>query len=170
MSAPKRGLPDLTIWDSIQECATFKLAALTRTIETEISKDRTLTGLRATGSLRMAMESRARTWMVRGFACCLECWQTRPQQEDSAEFRSAVYFYGLSPFYSKQMLRLLRVAAGVSELTLSRLEEHREVHYGISDRSALHLPLRCGASFRSYGSKICLQWQRSPRIPQRHQA
>jgi hypothetical protein len=54
------------------------------------------------------------------------------------QFRTAIYFYGLSPFFSKQILRLLRLAAGVSENAISRLETDPKGYYGMTDQIALH--------------------------------
>lgn len=138
ISPPKPLLPDLTIWDSIRVCATTALENLVKTIEIEISKDKSLAELRTTGSARMAMESRARGWMVRAYECCTYCWLARQQKEETIEFRSAVYFYGLSPFFSDRVLRLLRLAAGVSPKIISRVETERKPYYSASEGSGLH--------------------------------
>jgi hypothetical protein len=137
MSSLNSGLPDLRIWDSIRDCANRALAKLVGLIEAEISKDQTLLDLRKTGSVRMALESRARDWMIRAYSCCLRCWQSQ-QREESLEFRTAVYYFGLSPFFSKQTLRLLRLAAGVSEEAISRLQTDPKGYFGMADRTALH--------------------------------
>src|SRR6476646_4574162 len=98
MSVPMSALPDLTIWDSIRDCANGSLRNLVQTIQGEISRDLTLVELSKTASARMAIESRARTWMLRAYACCLSCWRTQQLKEETPQFRDAVYYYGLSPF------------------------------------------------------------------------
>jgi hypothetical protein len=138
ISAPKPRLPDLTIWDSIRVCATAALENLVKTIEIEISKDQSLAELRTTGSARMAMESRARQWTVRAYELCKDCWLTRQQKEETIEFRTAVYFYGLSPFFSEHVLRLLRLAAGMSPEIIRRVETERKPYYSAREGSALH--------------------------------
>jgi len=136
MSAPSSRLPDLTIWDSIRVCATAALENLVKTIEAEISKDQTLAQLRNTASAQLAMESRARNWMVRAYTCCVKCWNWQ-QKEETLEFRTAVYFYGLYPFFSEHVLRLLRVAAGISRETITRLETDKGGYLSGSEQSAL---------------------------------
>jgi len=115
------GLPDLTIWDSIRDCANSALSNLVSTIEAEIASDKTLADLRDSGSLHLAIESRARDWMARAYKCCLSCW-LRWSREESAEFRRVVCVYRLSPFFSKEMLRLLRLATGLSKEAVLRIE------------------------------------------------
>jgi hypothetical protein len=137
MSAPNSGLPDLTIWDSIRDCATAALKNLVTAIELEISGDQTLADLRETGSVRVALEFRARSWMARAFACCLSCWETAQRKEETVEFRNAVSLYGLWPFFTQEVLTLLRLAAGVSQVTIDRLERGESL-YPQRDQSAIH--------------------------------
>ena len=137
MSVPQPALPDLTIWDSIRERANAALENLVKAIEAEIAKDQTLADLLKTGAGGLAIEARARQWMVRAYACCLECWRTAQEQE-TQRFRDAVCVYCLSPFFSKEILRLLRIAAGVSQTTIRDIEKHgRGAIYGKSEGSRL---------------------------------
>jgi hypothetical protein len=137
MSAPNSGLPDLTIWDSIRDCATASLRNLTATIEVEISRDQTLAELARTGSAQIALEHRVLGWMGRAFACCLNCWEIGQGKEETAEFRTAVCIYGLSPFYSQHILRLLRLGAGVSRETVDLLEKRSVSYSPQEEQSAL---------------------------------
>ena len=67
------------------------------------------------------MQSRAKEWMARAYECCLKCWEEK-EREETIDFQVAISFYVLYPFFCNEMLRLLRLAAGVSQKTLSRLE------------------------------------------------
>ncbi len=135
-SSANSGIPDLAIWDSIRNCATASLARLSSEIEGEIASDETIAGLRKTGSLRLAMHARAQEWMRRAYRCCLKCWE-ECQEQETPEFVLAVSIYALSPFYWKEMLKLLRLAAGVSRETLNCLEAGRSSlradHTALSD-------------------------------------
>jgi hypothetical protein len=123
VSSTNREIPDLTIWDLIRDCATSALAKLVAGIESDIASDKTLAGLQKTGSIRIAMQARARKWMEQAYGCCLNCWKEGGNRQETPEFRLSMVFYGLSPFYSKEMLKLLRLAAGVSFQTIARLEK-----------------------------------------------
>lgn len=137
MSAPSSGLPDLAIWDSIRDCATAALETLACSIKEEIRRDKTLADLRRTGSMRLALEHRALDWMARAYDCCVQCRHSIGQKEEDARFLPAIYYYGLSPFFSNQVLNFLRLAAGVSDETMTRLE-YKYKNYNPKDGPALH--------------------------------
>jgi hypothetical protein len=86
--------------------------------------------------MRLALEHRALDWMARAYACCVHCRHSIGQKEEDARFLPAICYYGLSPFFSNQILKLLRLAAGVSDETMKRLEEDK--NYNPRDGPALH--------------------------------